>query len=209
MTGFKWVGVLAAACLATACSDSNDDGGSCASFSACGGDVQGSWQLDSICAVGLVEQLNSQVAAQHPECDGTYKTASIDVEGTVAFDATTQTPNLVMTIDTRLTLTADCLSAQADRTVVLSDSICSLFAQGASSTDADKTATTQCTFTGGNCECDVHISSPTGTAEPYTISGTTIVSGSESPADYCVQGDTLTLHGENDAMTMTYSAHRL
>jgi hypothetical protein len=176
-----------------------DDDASCPAFTACGGDVVGTWSIKNTCVsgggTGLVE-----------DCPGaTTSVEGLKATGTITFNANmTTTENVAISGSMKMNLPASCLMgatcAQLD--AVLKASL--------SEPDAPFSAVS-CSGSSG-CTCSVTFK---GTAEmemdTYRLSGNKIIDGDGEEQEYCVSGTTMNVRStmsmggmmEDLAMSMT------
>lgn len=194
--------------LVAACGgDSDDDGGNddpadrCP-FAACGGDVVGTWEVDSACVT--IDEL--PMLSDDPECQDFVRDYSVDVEGTITFttDGMTET-NVTNTVNLEVDITAACWEAFSGTD--LNSTACALIeanllAEGEFSSAA-------CSFDSGVCSCSL-VRQPMTTSETgtYTIEGNELIDQDGEAAGYCVEGDELTMDIQNDEGTVILSAGR-
>ena len=164
----------------------------CGAFSACGGNIVGTWELSSYCA-GAFATSTCEVGVGSVSFEGSV-TTTFKTDGTYA---TTPPTSLAMS----LTYSAGCFGDA-----------------GASLSCADikeNSATSSVTCTGdiaSSCTCNIATTSPSDSAPTgtYSVSGTQVISkgdnqSNSSTMDYCVQGDTLSI-ATNSSPTSTTPA---
>ncbi len=169
--------------------------GTCNAPAACGGALDGTWAVDSVCVEGnLTAAMNKQLGLPST-CDTTFQSVSVGLSGTVTFANNTETDNLTQTMDAHIVYTAACESAVAGQPVTLTASICTTIQQQLMGTSGAFT-TAACSLSNGSCDCTASKSEAAPTVpQPYTVSGHTITyTGTDpsDPIDYCVYGTTLT-----------------
>jgi hypothetical protein len=195
--GKLMVALLAAAALGGCggSSDDDDDGGSsCGTFTACGGDVVGTWTLTNFCTVPDVTDLPA-------ECQNNISVSSSSGSGTYEFTETDYSSSLMLQFTMRWVFDNACVSALADQSVTMTEASCASLEQ--EYRDRMTAQQVSCSFAGGACLCDFLVSNAFNDAGPYTLQGTDIDDGSAVPAHYCVDGDTLKLEIEdNDSATI-------
>jgi hypothetical protein len=188
---FRLAVIGAAAC---GCGSSNSTTGgaaSCGSTAACGGTVDGTWQLDSVCTEGDLPAALESTLNFPTECAGAVHSATMSATGTAAFANGMQTDNVTTTIQGTAVVSAACVAAELGSTITLSDTVCALVQAQISGTTGITSAT--CSFASGNCNCSVTYTSSNPTPKAYTVSGTSITyTNGDAPTDYCVAGSTLT-----------------
>jgi hypothetical protein len=174
----RWLvpSLLGCSLLALGC---GSKGAACsATFTPCGGDLVGTWTVESTC----------NVAAPPMQCPGVTVTISPNESGTLTFNADeTFSMNLKIEETGTATVPASCLTAGTS---------CSML--GGTTTAQGVTVKTTCTGTlTAGCTCSLGV---TGTV---ALSGTYATAGSDvslttggtptSPVSYCVSGSQLQL----------------
>ena len=155
----------------------------CKPFSACGGDVFGTWTVVSECFDAEVEQFGCQtVDYRSSESTGSYTFSdegwAVELASTVRFSLTEPTSCVGPG--------ATCDSIQADIERQFSSS--------------SETGTAACSSQGSDCRCVVVANSTDSGSGTLTTAGNSLTllldpqSGTRTTFDYCVEGDTLTLH---------------
>lgn len=114
--------LVGVACVGCGDDDSNGSGGSC-EFKACGGDVVGTWEVDTACITFNEEP----VPGDEPACEGAFRGADFSITGQQTFseDGTT-TLDFELSGSIDYTLDNECLQALANLTA--SDFVCSQLA---------------------------------------------------------------------------------
>jgi hypothetical protein len=196
----RWM-AIAAFSLASGCSSSStgtlsQEEQDCTMFSACGGDIVGTWTVTNACYGGGVNPF----AAQCPS--STDQIAVTSASGTMTFNADgtySTTFDVNMTMDFTLP-TAACLNgatcAQIQASFVQSDG-------GTGSTVATCTDAAS-----GGCNCHLTSTSDAPKNGHYAVSGSTIMLDGQA-ASYCVEGSGLLLQGQNHGTaggTLTFTA---
>lgn len=177
---------LAALVLATGCSSSSS-GTNCGTFTACGGDVTGSWKLGRDCVGSSVDPFAGGTCSQ-----ATFQ-ASQSESGTVTFQAGVySTSNLDTTVVEDITVPSSCLMGAT----------CAMVESNFNnqSNDAGMTTVGTCADTSGGCACHATVTDSTGPVNgTYSVSGTTLtLDGTAAP--YCVQGNTLLIQTQSGMM---------
>ncbi|HEY2406385.1 MAG TPA: hypothetical protein VGI10_10300 [Polyangiaceae bacterium] len=158
--------------VALGCSQgkADDTGPQCAAPAACGGDLVGTWLLESACAA-VSETVNDS-------CQIVVDSSSVSATGTVTYnDDGTYTSSITYSGAYTETYPASCLadgSMCSDLAAMLGD---------ACSTNSD-----------GSCACSVPTSGlPVSSTGGYTVSGSALQLSSmpTQSTQYCVQGDKL------------------
>ncbi len=185
--------------------------GACNTPAACGGVVDGTWQIDSTCVDGNLLAAVSAQAGLPAACNGVYQSVSLTTSGTVTFAGGTQTDNVTTTSNASTVFTSACYSAISGTPTTLTAASCTTLQSQMADPTTGSTAT--CTFSGGNCNC-TSIQTSTSTAQKaYTSSGTSLVfSNGDDPVDYCVSGTTMTVSQASTSLggtTIVYTLHKV
>ena len=158
-------------------------GGSCGDFSACGGDVVGSWSVQALCG---------KTADSTFTCPNvTYDFGGIVVSGTETFtDANVIMSDVQFSGFTTLHVPASCVTVNGTR--LPCDKVGLTASMGLATADA-----IVCTTEAQGCSCKM-MQRPvsTKTTATYTVTGTKLVitnpaAAETSELDYCVSGSTL------------------
>lgn len=178
----------------------------CGAFSACGGELEGTWTLDGSCPEGDLDALMMKQSNAPAACKDMFRDVTMEFTGTLTYAAGTETIDGTSTTHVNALYTAACISAMAGQTVTsLNQQACDGAEQGA----ADNGGTATCTLVGSACECDMTIVETLQGTESYTTAGGAITYSDGSSASYCVTGSKLTLRGEVDAgFYMQQTMHR-
>ena len=190
----SWTGFALAACvLAAGCSTSSSSssgGTDCTMFSACGGDVTGTWTLTKACTSGAPNPLATQ-------CPSSTFQIVETVGGTINFKSDgTYSANTTSSSAGDFTLPASCLMG-----ATCAQLQASLNQAGDGGTGTMGT----CTDAAGGCSCHVTAAgSNSATTGTYSTSGTTITLNNK-PSPYCVKGNGLLIQAQSGTMGMTGS----
>jgi hypothetical protein len=174
------LGVLLASSAALGCGGAS--GGTCASGTACGGDIVGTWAVTSSC---ISETITGG------QCAGGTQTVAGTVTGTITYGADlTYNQNFVLIATQTASVPTACL---VSGTITLT---CDQFRQQILTSGAYTTAT--CSPTSGGCACTGSINRTAQVTGTYTTTGsglltTTSSTGGVSNFDFCAKGTTLTL----------------
>ncbi|MEO8905991.1 MAG: hypothetical protein ABI488_25815 [Polyangiaceae bacterium] len=175
--------------LFSACGgSSNDSSSSCATASACGGDVVGTWKVSSSCITADASSMMGNMS-----CSGLTESTSATVTGTITYAADkTYTSSFTTSGSVVVKVPASCLMQQG---VTLT---CQQVQQALSVAATSGFASATCAESGGGCACTLGLN-----AQPTTETGTystaasvlteTDAGGTPSDSDYCVKGSTLTV----------------
>jgi hypothetical protein len=187
--------LLGTLALGTACGGDSEDGGSCRERAACGGDIVGSWAVQSVCIVdasiaqGFTEALPEQCSKAVEQT--TLSPLDLVVEYT-ASGMTRATGSLRADVQARFSQA--CLNAIAGTNFPISNTNCRLVGDSAQAQGEDEYpgSTYSCTQAGSSCLCDISVPTPIDDSGSYAVQGNQLaLDGGD--VDYCVSGDTLTL----------------
>jgi hypothetical protein len=166
----------------------------CGEVRACGGDVLGSWQIDTLCpdAMTATRLLGAQLPAACGDAVQTVDLPSYDLA--LEYTATTRRVTGTAELNATLTLSPACVAAATQFQITLSDAICGVVGAVAGpqlrANVPDGMLT--CTFVDGNCACELTGTLSLDSSASYTVSDNQLVEGG-SAQDYCVSGDQLSL----------------
>ena len=191
MRNFLFVGLASILVTSLGC-DGSSPGGQCASFTPCGGALVGTWQINGVCITA------PDAGASTSPCGSAVSRSNMQYQGSFTFRSdSTYSIAISVSGTSQVTYSAECLTSFGMSCAAIS----SLLAAGA---DAGVSGSCSSTSSGG-CSCSENISNVSSPEDgTYTTSGTsfstTPSSSSASPAtaDYCVQGNRLTI-GVNDS----------
>ena len=187
-------GIVLAGCSS---SSSSSNGPDCTMFTACGGNVVGTWRLTKACISGLANPLAAF-------CPSSTFQVSESLGGTVKFVANdgvtlamgvaggTYSSNITSSVVEDLTIPASCL--QGATCAQVQSSI------NQSGDGGAPAAMGTCTDAAGGCACHVTAAtSATPTSGVYTVSGSTITLDGQ-PSPYCVKGSGLLIQNPTTMM---------
>lgn len=207
--GARAIATCAVASLAFAgCKSANNGStGQCGLANACGGDVEGTWNITSVC-VENAAALAGMAVADRPECASLFKDTQVHADGTMAFASGTATTAYTLTVDLHAAFTRECLGALG------SVSASAIDLQG-SCERLDMEFSINSSFTGASCAiagetCDCMISrrqtqSVTGT---YTTEGSALIDDEGTRGDYCVDGSMLSIVVASEPTTVRFTLER-
>jgi hypothetical protein len=192
ITAFFWT------ILATSCGGRIDRAsGRCRDFSPCGGNIEGTWQVDDVCFTDdPVASANSWYASQFAACTDSIKTLSTTFSGTIDYSAGVETADFEsVTVYTSL-YTAECLSAIERSNITISTDVCSRLESGVI---PFAKANGTCTPVRAACSCEMtSIETQGRRTTDYAVEGNTIVTDGSSD-DFCVDGERLMVRSTNSA----------
>jgi hypothetical protein len=153
--------------------------GSCPTFTACGGDVKGTWNVSGGCVSSDLFKAAKQ------QCPGIVESNVVfQARGYVTADATTVTRNTEVKFTAKLAIPSNCKAAVGACATVGSALV---FAGLKTATCTDDAGT-------GGCNCDVGDTIADTSSDAYVTAGNTLTTGSSTSArtfDYCVAGSKL------------------
>jgi hypothetical protein len=168
---------------------SNDGGGRCGGFDACGGDVTGNWTVSSSCVEGNLKAAANLGQSLPPACRGNYDEVEAHVTGTVSFANGVAKNDTVTTVDYALRVSGACIAANGINTPDLS-AACQ--AVGAAIVGKGYHQVVTCSVEGSGCSCAAKDVYRRDEELGYTISGNKLsYTGSDDSMDFCVDGPTL------------------
>jgi hypothetical protein len=157
-------------------------------FTACGGDPTGIWEIQSICSEGdFVAAFNAEMAADFSACGSVFTSAKLAGAGSVTYGGGTVTYDCTTRMAMSLTYTPSCFSA-ATGGLTASASTCS---QNATRMSNEPGGAATCSYAGENCSCDTTLTKVNTTTDSYSVSGSTITEGGGDSYTFCVGGNTM------------------
>ena len=187
-----WLGLGLLCCAAAACGDDGGDGAACAPVVACGGDVVGTWEIESIC---ISEDVTDNFEAElPPECAGAFLDADVQVsDATLEYTADgTLTTSGSLAVTSQYRFSEACLLAISPDFPDLSDATCAALADSAEvELVSDGTnSTVTCQLGSGACDCETSEVADATSSGSYSLMNDQIVVGPVG-LPYCVSGDEL------------------
>jgi hypothetical protein len=171
------------------------------SVSGCGGDIEGTWAVTSVCA-----HLPGAVMTGLPACDtvgkdavNSAKFAPMGLE--LAFTGMTYTQTGSVKATFTYAYTNACLTAQSGLTA--SVDTCAEVQMNLN--NAGQAGT--CRFSADTCVCDMDEVFPASDSGAYSVEGTALVMGSDK-TPFCVHGDTAELATSNSSFSGSMSLER-
>jgi len=167
----------------------------CEDFTACGGELVGTWRIEGSCTTGDPAEAAYASSGVSPLCRGLFSEVSLDVTGTVTYDGSTETSSLTMTTYMTVVLTEACLAEMNGSSAPITVATCADFEDGLHGEGQTGT----CTFDGtSQCICDMATTqTATPTPSGYTVSGGQVIydDPTSEPVGYCVEGTSLRMRG--------------
>jgi hypothetical protein len=198
---------MVAVVLMVGCGDGEDreDGEVCGAVDSCGGDVVGTWQVDSLCSDQ--SELRQAFDSGLPnECAGAFRNGTVDPVG-LTFDFTADGNwTFAGAVATGIDYTLDQVCLTALDAPTASANICQLLGDATmvALRTEDPEATATCAFASDSCECEIAYTGEVSDMSSYSIVDNNIRSN-DTLVPYCVSGDNLELQ---DGALGTLSAHR-
>jgi hypothetical protein len=191
------------------CGDDDGSGGasSCAAFQACGGEVEGNWNVEDVCFDDIQSLLASSL--DESACDGLFRGAAANATGTSSFANGTGSIDLMLSIDVEARWTEACVSALNNGAEVDITQACPMIE--ANYLNQGQFEGAACMLEGQVCSCMLTSPPmPVHDAGGYRIEGNALIDDSDgSSTPYCVQGDTLTLDLSTDELGGTVTLRRM
>ena len=172
--------------LSVGCGSSSSDSAQCASFTPCGGSPVGTWRITAFCSTPQTSAPNGSTCS-----DAAIGIHNIQLTGTANF-ASSGTYSIATTSTGTMDITypSSCLSA--------GNTSCAKLQTVMTPTNPSASCVSNAA---GDCTCDMAINGTSTEQGTYTTSGSSITmvkTGSTATPDdvseFCVQGNTLTLH---------------
>ncbi len=171
---------------------------SCASFSACGGDVVGTWDLVALCSALVTSRLPAEC---RDKVSITESTGSGEIEFTGIDVRTAFESHVTATYRYDQTCAAALFGS-----VTVDEAFCgALEDQYVAMPVSDSVS---CAFGMGTCVCAFGYLTKSGSTQPYVTQGTNLVPMDGAPVPYCVNGDELRLQDVGDVAVSTYVYER-
>ncbi len=162
---------------------------SCEAFTACGGTLDGTWQIYSACVDGELAEATFAQSGAPEACRSLYSSVELAASGTLSYSGTTETSRLLLRSTTTALYTQECAQAlNGDSTTVTAESCANV-----ESSLSDATTTATCNFDGDAlCTCKIVRMLDAGSAvDTYAAKdGTLSYLSSSNTMQYCVQGTT-------------------
>lgn len=169
-------------------------GGDCSSFTACGGDVTGTWKLTDYC------QNASQKAASGSGFDdcptATFSATPVSESGTVTYGAGIGQANAQVSFTATATIPSACLNGKTCADL-----------QAAYMATPGETSAACSTVTAG-CTCTLAFTTSSMQRETYTVSGSNITEtdsddGTPDTSQFCVSGNELKIYSDDGTIVLT------
>ena len=203
---------LLAALLLAACSDdtigANGGSGSCAKFTACGGDVVGRWTVEDVCFENPGVLFPN--SGDQPDCSDALDDFKAHASGSYTYNADlSYTSEVTINYDLDVKLTSKCINAIAGSTVAIDSAFCGMLEAQYKGQTSQFTAAT-CKLDAGGCDCKLKASDSNSTSSgTYHINGNQLVDETGNANDpFCVEGDALTISHSAGGLTGTISLKR-
>jgi hypothetical protein len=153
--------------------------GTCAAFTACGGDEVGSWKVSGGCLS------DSFLAPAQDACAGfTTSNETIKAKGIVTADGTNIVRRTQVTLTAKAFIPLSCAPGGFNN--------CNAIAAGAQFQYGFDKATCVANDAGDGCNCDIQETLAENATDTYTKSGNTLTTGNGDTFDYCVASGKLT-----------------
>jgi hypothetical protein len=193
------------------CGGGGGSGGTCSGLAPCGGALDGTWVMDSMCITGDIAAVMSADMGLPSACSNmVHSFAFENPSGTVTYGSGNETADFTITMSMEMLVTSACASALAGATVTMNAATCTSMQQSLLSNGTYSSVT--CGMAGSACQCAVKEDKASNGVTGYTVSGNSIqyTDGSD-PMDYCVSGTKLTerqVSPDYGNLTMIANFHR-
>jgi hypothetical protein len=191
----RWVTAIAA--LVIACSDASGDAESidaCEPIEPCGGDLVGTWRIESSCPSATEAQAIDTLAEElPPECSGALQSAESDASNlSLVFDASgTVSITGAMSLRLRYTYDEACFAAMFGTLGSADAASCRQLGPGMmGAMEAGPLGVAACSFEAGVCACEFFFEPDVSASSAYTPADGRVTIDDQSLA-YCVSGDRL------------------
>ena len=205
------IGLGAITMTAVGCGGGSGSGGTCSGVAPCGGTLDGTWAIDSMCITGDVVAVVTADMSLPSACSSMVSSFAFeDPSGTVTYAGGNETADFTVTMSMDMQITQACASALAGSAVTMNAAMCSSMQQSLLSNGSYSSVT--CSLAGSTCRCTAKQDKASSGVTGYTVSGNTIqyTDGSD-PMDYCVSGATMTdrqVSPDYGNLTMIAKLHR-
>lgn len=194
----KTVFIIGSICCCFACGDDDDDVSQppiCSPVVPCGGDIVGTWDVQSFCLPQDAAEL-ALAEALPPACDDAFISADATPSGLSQLFESNGTVSMSGTVNlhNQYRFTEACLSALSPELPDLQTACDSVIAgnfSGIQFEDPDQWELS-CVESGGACECDGTATLDVTSTGSYTVAGNAISTG-DLTSSYCVSGEQLTM----------------
>lgn len=193
----KWIigCAVVGSVLGLGCGEDADgaNGGDCAAFKACGGDVVGKWKIEDICFDDATATLGKSF--DEPECRDAFRNVETDFTGSLEFTSDGKfNSKSSLTLSVRLVLSASCLEAIAEGATRDLASICQAIEESYADDDTIQSGT--CSAQGGGCACNLEFAPMMDMgSDTYIVSGNSFSDGEEE-TPFCIEGNQMTIRVE-------------
>lgn len=205
-----WTSVLLVAMGASGfggCDSSDSSEFECSTFSACGGDIQGTWVLLESCGNTSTHPACAYLEQNNPR---PKNTGTLTFEGGRLSSVVTTVP-----FDYEYVLTTPCLAEMLGGMSVAMDQVCASLSSSTRNAAGTDESTHTCTWNEDVCMCREHVAADTFTSSgEYRVTGNQLTvttdEGVTSMSSFCVSGNFLTVGASNDSgeASSSYSAFR-
>lgn len=194
--------VTLAAGAGVSCRGSSEggDGG----FSACGGDVTGTWQVQS---VDFRDDLFDGIDDGLPDaCSGGFRGATATGnDASMTFEAGVATAEGSLVVSVEFRYGSRCIEALSEgaltqATTELCEGMGAALDESAKEDDPSNSGS--CRLVSGGCDCTMKMTEDISSVDSYSQEGSTLII-EESEVDYCVSGNELTLQDEESTIKLS------
>jgi len=162
-------------------------------FSPCGGDPTGTWNVVGVCLDGdLAAAYNADSYSKHPECSSQTKEVRVGASGSATY--TSGADAIVSHQATRVqevkdSYSSDCAAA-AFSVTTLDAGACAQIQQTLQAADSQKKVS--CSMSAGNCDCTSTTTQEVKAQNMFEISGSTITESDDRTYSICIRDNKMT-----------------
>jgi hypothetical protein len=158
------------------------------SYSACGGDPTGTWDLAGVCVEGdLAASADAQLSSKYAACAGSITNATVAGGGSVTYSGGNATYDAKEELVSTLAYSPACVAAISSG-ATLSASVCT---QVQSNLNAETNTKGNCSYDGSHCNCTMTVTNPDTVTHTFSVSGSTISESDGSSYQFCVNGSSM------------------
>jgi hypothetical protein len=200
--------LVALGLFVVSCGGSSNDGSpatvpvaSCSDpFTACGGDVTGTWTLGAFCIAGSLDAALDTMLADYPSCANAFSGSKMTTQSSVTYSGSNFTRTGSIQITGTMKVTPACYAEQISGATLTAYN-CSPYGTVAATrikgSETGTTTTLNCTHDGTNCNCAMTYGKQINETGTYSVTGSTITEtgGTNATYQYCVNGNQLAQSG--------------
>lgn len=183
----RLVALIAWSFAVPGCGDDDSGENSCGSAEPCGGDLEGTWQLDEVCQQG---DALTKIDSGDPHCAGMHESVLYQYSGTISFESGLYNPSISQTLTSQLRLTPECHGGALDEETCASIE--------SSFRNSDQPTVANCVMDGKDCLCRTTTTYTEDGSEPYVVHAEhLLLTKTRQEYEYCVNEDKMRVWGED------------